>query len=94
MLTPALSALSPETERPITVDFFKPDLSEFETIPWSWLQENELTLLATVRTIMSDAVISRRGDGGVYVVSQNASLAFEIPAFELPADAAQTLQSA
>lgn len=94
MPTRTLTAPSTETGRPIAADFFKPNLSEFETIPWSWLQENELTLLATVREIMPDAVVSRRGDGGLYVVSQNASLAFEIPAFELPADFARTLQSA
>ena len=84
MPTRTFSALSKDAERPLTVECFKPDLREFQTIPWTWLRENELNLLSEVRKFMPDASIARRGDGGIFVISQTDSLAFESPALELP----------
>ena len=68
-----------ETYRPFLIDYFEPNFRDFELVPDERLRSCDNTLLTAVRKMFPDAAIGQREPGRLYVLSENASLAFEIP---------------
>lgn len=67
-----------QTQIPAMV-FFEPAISEFSPIPEAELKENEARWLTSIRKMFPDAVVAENEDKRRYVLSETASLAFEIP---------------
>lgn len=79
----SLSTTSANSKTRPALDFFEPLVDEFRPVPEWQLRPNETTLLGVIRRLFPDAMIAEREADHLYLVSESARLAFQIPTFDL-----------